>query len=104
MEDLPVERLRIRTSEYVARAELGEAFVVMRHQQPLAVLRPCVGDDPALRVPVSRFRGGLRVWLMRAQRQRLLVTWRGRRVAMVEPIDATVEPIDATRNPKGDWR
>jgi hypothetical protein len=79
----------------VARAELGEAFVVMRHQQPLAVLRPCLADQQALPVPVSRFRGSLRVWLMRAQRQRLLVTWRGRRVA-------TVEPIDATRNPQGD--
>jgi antitoxin (DNA-binding transcriptional repressor) of toxin-antitoxin stability system len=97
MKNLPVERLRIRTSEYVARAELGESFVVMRHQQALAVLRPCVADDPALPVPVSRFRGNLRVWLMRAQTQRLLVTWRGRRVA-------TVEPIDTTRNPQRDWR
>ncbi len=97
MEDLPVERLRIRTAEYVARAELGEAFVVMRHQRPLAVLGPCLADQEAISVPVSRFRGGLRVWLTRAEGQRLLLTWRGRRVA-------SVEPVDETRSPRWNWR
>lgn len=97
MEELPVERLRIRTAEYVARAELGEAFVVMRHQRPLAVLGPCLGDQQALPVPVSGFRGNLRTWLSRAQRQSLLLTWRGRRVA-------SVEPVDAPKSLQGDWR
>lgn len=96
MEDLPVERLRIRTAEYVARAELGEAFVVVRHQRPLAVLGPSRADQDALVVPVSRFRGSLRVWLSRAQGQRLLLTWRGRRVA-------SVEPVDETRSRLWDW-
>lgn len=96
MEDLPVERLRIRTAEYVARAELGEAFVVMRHQRPLAVLGPWLGDQEALPVSVSRFRGNLRVWLSRAKGQRLLLTWRGRRVA-------SVEPVDETRSRRWDW-
>jgi len=97
MEDLPVERLRIRTSEYVARAELGEAFVVMRHQQPLAVLGPCLTNQPTLSVPVSRFRGGLRVWLTRGQRQVFHLNWRGRSVA-------TVRPLDPTRSLGVDWR
>jgi len=96
MEDLPVERLRIRTAEYVARAELGEAFVVVRHQRPLAVLGPYRADQEALTVPVSRFRGSLRVWLGRAKGRPLQLTWRGR-------IVASVEPVDETRSLRWDW-
>jgi antitoxin (DNA-binding transcriptional repressor) of toxin-antitoxin stability system len=97
MEYLPVQRLRVRTSEYVARAELGEAFVVMRHQRPLAVLRPSVPEDSAPSVPVSDFRSSLRVWLKHAQDQRFQLSWRGRRVA-------SVEPPDPARSLGGVWR
>jgi hypothetical protein len=88
MERLPVQALREATSTYVALAESGRVFVVVRHSDPLAVLRPPDLEDAAVDVPVSRFRTELRAWLQRSRRGRLRLTWRGRRVAVVEGIPA----------------
>jgi prevent-host-death family protein len=89
MEALPVQTLREAMSEYVARAESGHVFLVVRHSEPLAVLRPGGRDDVGQEVGVSRFRTDLRVWLQRADRNPLRLTWRGRRVAIVERVPAS---------------
>lgn len=89
METLPIQTLRESLSEYVAQAESGRAFVIRRHAQPLAILRPAGQDESAQDVPVSRFRTNLPMWLKRARRTPLRLTWRGTRVAVVESVPAS---------------
>lgn len=86
MEILPVQTLRESMSEYLAQAESGHAFLIRRHAEPLAILRPLREDDAAEDVPVSRFRTHLTLWLKRARRTPLRLTWRGTRVAVVEGV------------------
>jgi hypothetical protein len=88
MEHLPVQALPEATSTYVALAESGQVFVVVRHSDPLALLRPPDLEDVAEDVPVSRFRTDLRAWLQRSRGSRLRLTWHGRRVAVVEGFPA----------------
>jgi antitoxin (DNA-binding transcriptional repressor) of toxin-antitoxin stability system len=88
MEPLHIQTLRESTSTYVALAESGRAFVVLRHSDPLAVLRPLCPEDIAEDVPISRFRTDLRTWLDRAGQRPLRLTWHGRLVAIVEGVDA----------------
>lgn len=88
MERLPIQALREATSTYVALAESGRVFVVVRHSDPLAVLRPPDRVDAGEDVPVSYFRTALRAWLQRSRRGPLRLTWHGRRVAVVEGIPA----------------
>jgi antitoxin (DNA-binding transcriptional repressor) of toxin-antitoxin stability system len=82
--DVPIQLLRESLSEYVAHAERGQAFVIRRHSEPVALLRPLVSDDTGDDVPVSRFRANLPLWLAHARRGPLTLTWRGRRLAAVE--------------------
>lgn len=89
MEILPIQTLRESLSEYVAQAESGRAFVIRRHAEPLAILRPPAQDETAQDVPVSRFRSNLPLWLRRARRTPLRLTWRGKRVAVVEGVPAS---------------
>lgn len=84
MEFVPVQTLRESLSTYVARAESGSAFIIRRHNEPLAILRPIGADPFAEDVAVSRFRADLIVWLRRARRTPLRLTWRGTQVAVVE--------------------
>lgn len=82
--------LRRRTSDCVARAEAGEAFVVLRHSRPLAVLRPPRPGDWGEEVPVSQFRTDLRRLLGRGRRRPIRLTYRGKRIAAVTPVPARV--------------
>lgn len=82
--DVPIQTLRESLSEYVAHAERGQAFVIRRHSEPVALLRPLGSDDTGDDVPVSRFRANLPLWLTRAHTSPLTLTWRGRRLAAVE--------------------
>lgn len=82
--DVPIQLLRESLSEYVAHAERGQAFVIRRHSEPVALLRPLASDDTGVDVPVSRFRANLPLWLTQARANPLTLTWRGRRLAAVE--------------------
>jgi len=88
MERLPVQALRESTSTYVSLAESGRVFVLVRHSDPLALLRPPDLKETAEDVPISRFRTDLRAWLKRSRGRRLQLTWHGRRVAVVEGLPA----------------
>jgi antitoxin (DNA-binding transcriptional repressor) of toxin-antitoxin stability system len=87
--DVPIQTLRECLSEYVAHAERGQAFVIRRHSEPLAILRPLAVDDVGEGVPVSRFRANLPLWLSRARNRPLTLTWRGRRLAAIESLPQT---------------
>ena len=82
--DVPIQTLRECLSEYVALAERGQAVVIRRHSQPLALLRPLSSDDAGDDVPVTRFRANLPMWLIRSRSGPLTLTWRGRRLAAIE--------------------
>ena len=84
--DVPIQTLRDSLSEYVAHAERGQAFVIRRHSQPLAILRPLGRDDTGDDVSVTRFRANLPLWLTRARNRPLTLTWRGRRLAAIEGV------------------
>ena len=96
MEALPIQTLRDAMSEYVARVESGHVFVVVRHSEPLAVMRPVGRDEAADELAVSRFRTDLCRWLEQANRQPLGLTWRGRRVAVVERVPASIRRGNAS--------
>lgn len=87
--DVPIQTLRECLSEYVAHAERGQAFVIRRHSEPVALLRPVVSGETGDDVPVSRFRTNLPLWLTRARTRPLTLTWRGRRLAAIEGLPPT---------------
>ncbi len=80
--------LRARVADYVARAQQGEAFIVVRHDRPVAVLRPRIPGERVVRLPVGTFRSNLRRALLVARRRPVLLTWRGQPAAVVGPLPA----------------
>lgn len=86
---VPIQTLRESMAEFVTQAESGRAFLIRRHAESLAILRPVGETDGAEDVPVSRFRASLPFWLKRARRAPLGLTWRGTRIAIVEGTPAT---------------
>ena len=78
--------LRARVADYVARAQQGEEFIVVRHERPVAILRPRAPGERVVRLPVGTFRSNLRRALLVARRRPVLLTWRGQPAAVVGPL------------------
>jgi antitoxin (DNA-binding transcriptional repressor) of toxin-antitoxin stability system len=83
--------LRSRLSDYVAQAEGGATFVLLRHGRPIAMLGPAAGELSGRRIGVSQFRASLRRSIGRVSEQPVRLTYRGRTVAMVGPISEPIE-------------
>lgn len=90
MDEVPVDVLRSRLGDYIARVEGGATFVLLRHGSPVAILGPASPDNGSRPLGVSRFRATLRRSIRRAAHEPMRLTYRGRTVALVGPVPAHI--------------
>jgi prevent-host-death family protein len=76
--------LRPRFSEYLARARDGDEVVILVHGQPAALIRAVRPDDAGARVPSTLVRDELHKAIQKARAESLLVTWNGRKFAVLQ--------------------
>lgn len=89
-----VRTLRRRVSESLVRVSRGETIVVVRHGQPIAIIRPLVDDESGRRVSVTTFRRNLRRALIVTRRRPIVLTWYGDSAAVVAPVPPELELDD----------
>jgi len=92
-ETISTGSLRRQAGECLARVSHGDTFVVLRHGQPVAILRPA-GPGMVWR----RGRGSatlmwrnLRDLMAAARHEPVLITWYGEGTAVLEPLPSSSE-------------
>lgn len=78
--------LRRDILDLAERAVAGEAFVVMRHGRPVALLRKARPEEDLRRVPIETFRRHIARSLRQAQQRPHLITWHGRDSVVLAPV------------------
>ena len=78
--------LRRDILDLAERAVAGEAFVVMRHGRPGALLRKARPEEDLRRVPIETFRRHIARSLRQAQQLPHLITWHGRDSVVLAPV------------------
>lgn len=92
--------LRRDILDLAARASNGEAIVVMRHSQPVALLRKAYPEESMRRLPIETFRRHIARWLRQAEQRPQLITWHGRESVVLAPLPP--ELMQDQRDPEGD--
>ncbi len=93
MDEVSVDALRSRLSDYIAEVESGAIYVILRHGQPVAVLAPATPELGGRPLGVSRFRATLRRSIRRAAQEPVRLTYRGRTVAHLGPFSERAEAL-----------
>jgi antitoxin (DNA-binding transcriptional repressor) of toxin-antitoxin stability system len=91
VDEVSVDAFRSRLSDYVAQAERGATFILLRHGRPTALLGPALPEFTGRPIAVSRFRASLRRSIGAAADEPVRITYRGRTVAVLQPISAAIE-------------
>jgi len=78
--------LRRDILDLATRARDGEAIVVMRHGQPVALLRKAHPEESMRRLPIETFRRHIARWLRQAEQHPQLITWHGRESVVLAPL------------------
>jgi len=85
--------LRRDILDLAERAAEGESIVVLRHGEPVALLRKARPEENMRRMPIERFRRNIAKSLRQAERQPQLITWHGRESLVLTSLAVVLSPV-----------
>ena len=85
--------LRRDILDLAERASEGESIVVLRHGEPVALLRKARPEESMRRMPIERFRRNIARSLRQAEVQPQLITWHGRESLVLTSLAVVLSPV-----------
>lgn len=85
--------LRRDILELAERVAAGEAIVVTRHGEAVALLRKALPSEDPRRMPIERFRRNIAKSIRQAEQRPQLITWHGRDSLVLTSLAVVLSPV-----------